>query len=171
MRRLSAQALWRCDALLHARHRRALRARVFIHGISAISSFTHRSLNKPRQTAAFSCASRGQRLAITYTGVPGKLALPNNATWHLVFLPHRRLAMGNSIKEAISIMNPKKIFNTILAVLFVFPLMGTFAQQAPSSGSIEVIMTFDYPGAGNLTLPQKITKEATSLASSSIRTG
>jgi uncharacterized membrane protein len=34
--------------------------------------------------------------------------------------------------------------------------MGTFAQQASNSGSIEVIMTFDYPGAGNLTLPQKI---------------
>src|SRR4029453_18892743 len=64
--------------------------------------------------------------------------------------------MGNSIKEAISIMKPKQIFNSILAVLFVFPLMGTFAQQASSSGSIEVIMTFDYPGAGNLTLPQKI---------------
>ncbi len=53
-------------------------------------------------------------------------------------------------------MKPKKIFNTILAVLFVFPLMGTFAQQAASSGSIEVITTFDYPGTGNLTLPQKI---------------
>jgi len=64
--------------------------------------------------------------------------------------------MGNSIKEAISIMNPKKIFNTILAVLFVFPLMGTFAQQVPNSGSIEVITTFDYPGTGNSTLPQKI---------------
>jgi uncharacterized membrane protein len=38
----------------------------------------------------------------------------------------------------------------------VFPLMGTFAQQAPNSGSIEVITTFDYPGTGNLTLPQKI---------------
>ena len=34
--------------------------------------------------------------------------------------------------------------------------MGTFAQQAASSGSIEVITTFDYPGAGNQTLPQKI---------------
>jgi uncharacterized membrane protein len=34
--------------------------------------------------------------------------------------------------------------------------MGTFAQQAPNSGSIEVITTFDYPGTGNLTLPQKI---------------
>jgi len=53
-------------------------------------------------------------------------------------------------------MKPKQIFTSILAVLFVFPLMGTFAQQASSSGSIEVIMTFDYPGAGNLTLPQKI---------------
>ena len=53
-------------------------------------------------------------------------------------------------------MKPKQIFNSILAVLFVFPLMGTFAQQAPNSGSIEVITTFDYPGAGNSTLPQKI---------------
>src|SRR5438874_11556019 len=53
-------------------------------------------------------------------------------------------------------MKPKKIIISILAVLFVFPLMGTFAQQAASSGSIEVITTFDYPGAGNLTFPQKI---------------
>jgi uncharacterized membrane protein len=64
--------------------------------------------------------------------------------------------MDNSIKEAINIMKPKQLFNSILAVLFLFPLMGTFAQQAPNSGSIEVITTFDYPGAGNLTLPQKI---------------
>jgi len=53
-------------------------------------------------------------------------------------------------------MKSKQIIIRILAVLFVFPLMGTFAQQAASSGSIEVITTFDYPGAGNLTLPQKI---------------
>ena len=53
-------------------------------------------------------------------------------------------------------MKPKQIIISILAVLFVFPLMGTFAQQAASSGSIEVITTFDYPGAGNATLPQKI---------------
>ena len=53
-------------------------------------------------------------------------------------------------------MKPKHIFNIILAVLFVFPLMGTFAQQAANSGSIEVITTFDYPGTGNSTLPQKI---------------
>ena len=64
--------------------------------------------------------------------------------------------MGNSIKEAISIMKPKQIFISILPVLFVFPLMGAFAQQAANSGSIEVITTFDYPGTGNLTLPQKI---------------
>src|SRR5947207_154291 len=53
-------------------------------------------------------------------------------------------------------MKPKQIFISILAVLFVFPLMGMFAQQAANSGSIEVIMTFDYPGTGNQTLPQKI---------------
>ena len=64
--------------------------------------------------------------------------------------------MGNSTKEAINIMKQKQIFISILAVLFVVPLMGTFAQQAANSGSIEVITTFDYPGAGNLTLPQKI---------------
>jgi uncharacterized membrane protein len=53
-------------------------------------------------------------------------------------------------------MKPKQIFNSILAALFVFPLIGAFAQQAANSGSIEVITTFDYPGAGNNTLPQKI---------------
>src|SRR5215211_5724030 len=64
--------------------------------------------------------------------------------------------MGNSTKEAISIMKSKHIVISILAVLFVFPLMGAFAHQGASSGSIEVITTFDYPGAGNSTLPQKI---------------
>jgi uncharacterized membrane protein len=53
-------------------------------------------------------------------------------------------------------MKPKQIFISILAVLFVFPLMGTFAEEAAHSGSIEVITTFDYPGPGNATLPQKI---------------
>src|SRR6476661_10682105 len=74
----------------------------------------------------------------------------------IVPLPHRRFTNGNSTKEPINIMKPKQIIISILAVLFVFPLMGTFAQQAASSGSIEVITTFDYPGAGNSTLPQKI---------------
>jgi len=68
----------------------------------------------------------------------------------------RRFRNGNSTKEAISIMKSKHILNIILAILFVFPLMGMFAQQAAPSGSIEVITTFDYPGTGNLTLPQKI---------------
>ena len=53
-------------------------------------------------------------------------------------------------------MKPKHIWNSILAILFVFPLMGTFSQQAANSGSIEVITTFDYPGTGNQTEPQKI---------------
>ena len=53
-------------------------------------------------------------------------------------------------------MKTKHIISSILAVLFVFPVMGALAQQAASSGSIEVITTFDYPGAGNSTLPQKI---------------
>src|SRR6478736_6119944 len=74
----------------------------------------------------------------------------------IVPLPHRRFRNGNSTKEEISIMKSKQIIITILAVLFAFPLMGTLAQPAASSGSIEVITTFDYPGAGNLTLPQKI---------------
>ena len=53
-------------------------------------------------------------------------------------------------------MKPKQIFISILAVLFVFPLMGTFAQQAANSGSIEVITTFVYPGTVISTQPQKI---------------
>ena len=53
-------------------------------------------------------------------------------------------------------MKPKQIIISILAVLFAFPLIGTFAQQVPNSVSIRVITTFDYPGAGNLTEPQKI---------------
>src|SRR4029434_3713093 len=93
---------------------------------------------------------RAQRNQITR-----KLAISKFANWILT-LHIRVLATGNSIKEVISIMKPKQIFISILAVLFVFPLMGTFAQQAPNSGSIEVITTFDYPGTGNSTLPQKI---------------
>src|SRR5499427_2320579 len=53
-------------------------------------------------------------------------------------------------------MKRNQILINILAILFVFPLIGAFAQQAAPSGSIEVITTFDYPGAGNSTLPQKI---------------
>ncbi len=53
-------------------------------------------------------------------------------------------------------MKLKQALNSIVAALFLFPLMGTFAQQAANSGSIQVISTFDYPGTGNSTLPQKI---------------
>ena len=56
-------------------------------------------------------------------------------------------------------MKTKQILISVLAVLFVFPLMGTFAQQAPDQVSIRVITTFDYPGPRNLTLPQKINEK------------
>jgi hypothetical protein len=56
-------------------------------------------------------------------------------------------------------MKPKQILSGILAVLFVFPLMWASGLQAASSGSIEVITTFDYPGTGNQTLPQKINEK------------
>src|SRR5947208_16247505 len=68
----------------------------------------------------------------------------------------RRDSGQRPTKEVINIMKPKQLFINILAVLFVFPLLGTFAQQAANSGSIEVITTFDYPGTGNSSLPQKI---------------
>ena len=61
-------------------------------------------------------------------------------------------------------MKPKQIIISILAVLFVFPLMGTFAQQASNAFSIEVITTFDFPGTGNLTFRKRLTKEVTLLA-------
>ena len=79
-----------------------------------------------------------------------KLASSKFANWVLCFLPHPRFSNGKfKLRRQISIMKPKQIFNSILAVLFVFPLMGTFALQAANSGSIEVITTFDYPGTGN----------------------
>ena len=49
-------------------------------------------------------------------------------------------------------MRPRHSFVYILAVLFVLPLIGTVASAA----TIEVIETFDFPGTGNLTVPQKI---------------
>ena len=52
---------------------------------------------------------------------------------------------------------PTHVVISILAVLFVFPLMGTFAKQPPDP--VEVITTFDYPGTGNSTEPQKITEK------------
>ena len=49
-------------------------------------------------------------------------------------------------------MKAKNLFIHILAVLISLPLIGTVAQAA----TIEVLETFDYPGTGNQTLPQKI---------------
>ena len=49
-------------------------------------------------------------------------------------------------------MKAKTLFIHILAVLISLPLIGTVAQAA----TIEVLETFDYPGTGNQTLPQKI---------------
>jgi hypothetical protein len=49
-------------------------------------------------------------------------------------------------------MRARNLFIHILAVLFALPLVGTVARAA----TIEVFETFDYPGTGNLTLPQKI---------------
>ncbi len=51
----------------------------------------------------------------------------------------------------------KTITNIIYSTFAVFTLACfAFAQQAPDSVSIRVITTFDYPGTGNSTLPQKI---------------
>ncbi len=60
----------------------------------------------------------------------------------------RRFKIG---KEII-IMRAKNLFIHILAVLISLPLVGTVAQAA----TIEVLETFDFPGTGNQTLPQKI---------------
>src|SRR5215470_11235158 len=83
-------------------------------------------------------------------------AYRSSLTGSCVFCHIRVLATGNSISEAISVMKPKQIFISILAVLFVLPLMGTFAQRAPNSVSIQVITTFVYPGTVISTQPQKI---------------
>jgi hypothetical protein len=51
----------------------------------------------------------------------------------------------------------KTITNIIYSTFAVFTLACfAFAQQAPDSVSIRVITTFDYPGTGNSTRPQKI---------------
>lgn len=49
-------------------------------------------------------------------------------------------------------MKTRHLFIQILVVLLAFPLNGTPARAA----TIEVLQTFDYPGTGNLTRPQKI---------------
>jgi hypothetical protein len=81
---------------------------------------------------------------------------PDNTQTGLIELRQVDLVFFATFAEAMSIMKPKQILISILPVLFVFPLIGTFAQQAPNSVSIRVITTFDYPGTGNLTEPSKI---------------
>ena len=53
-------------------------------------------------------------------------------------------------------MKPKHLFIGILAVLFVFPLIGSFAQQAVDTLTIQVITSFDYPGDITQTIPEGI---------------
>src|SRR5205814_1567531 len=52
-------------------------------------------------------------------------------------------------------MKTRHLFIAILAVLFVCPVLGTSAQQAPDSISIQLVTTFDYPGA-TTTIPEGI---------------
>ena len=51
-------------------------------------------------------------------------------------------------------MKPKHLVVHILAVILAFPFLGTLTQAATIT--IEVLETFNYPGRGNLTRPQKI---------------
>src|SRR4030095_13335207 len=54
-------------------------------------------------------------------------------------------------------MKTKNLFISILAVLSAFPLPGAIAQEASDSISIQVITTFDYPGADvTQTIPEGI---------------
>lgn len=54
-------------------------------------------------------------------------------------------------------MKTKHLLIQILAVLLAFPLTGTSVRAA----TIEVLETFDYPGEGNQTRPQKINDRET----------
>ena len=59
---------------------------------------------------------------------------------------------GSARRKIIIIMRAKNLLIHILAVLISLPLVGTVASAA----TIEVLETFDFPGTGNLTRPQKI---------------
>jgi hypothetical protein len=63
----------------------------------------------------------------------------------------RRKEVQNG-KEII-VMKKRHLLIQVLVVLSALPLTGTPSRAA----SIEVLETFDYPGTGNLTRPQKIT--------------
>jgi len=51
-------------------------------------------------------------------------------------------------------MKSKHLFVHTLALILAFPFVGTLTQAATIT--IEVLETFDYPGTGNLTRPQKL---------------
>jgi hypothetical protein len=55
-------------------------------------------------------------------------------------------------QKEITTMKTRNLFMNILGIFIALILAGTVAPAA----TIEVIETFDYPGPGNLTLPQKI---------------
>ncbi len=52
-------------------------------------------------------------------------------------------------------MKSKHLFIGILTTLCLFPLVGAFAQQAPDNITIQLVTTFDYPGATS-TIPEGI---------------
>src|SRR5712691_1790832 len=62
------------------------------------------------------------------------------------------LMPGVQTRKENIVMKTRHLFSHILAVLLAFPLLGTSARAA----TIEVLQTFDYPGTGNQTRPQKI---------------
>jgi len=62
------------------------------------------------------------------------------------------LSTKQSKKKEISIMRARHVFVYIIAALVALPLVGT----ATSAATIEVVETFDFPGVGRLTEPQKI---------------
>ena len=62
------------------------------------------------------------------------------------------LTTKQSKKKEISIMKARHVFVYIIAALVGLPLVGT----AASAATIEVVETFDFPGVGRLTEPQKI---------------
>jgi hypothetical protein len=59
---------------------------------------------------------------------------------------------NNQIKKEITIMRARHLFAYTIAALVALPLVGT----AASAATIEVLETFDFPGVGRLTEPQKI---------------
>src|SRR5262249_42158576 len=64
----------------------------------------------------------------------------------------------------------KRMKRIIYSTFAVFILACfALAQQAPDSVSVRVITTFDYPGTGNSTFPQKINDTTTLLAGTSTR--